>query len=166
MPVQQPPATDRAPLATVTWRAEASPDSKSALHPGRLSDGTPALEWRFSVADGERRNQYAALRFPVERGRLAHYDRLQVRAMSDSPRRVWAQLRSDDHGLRWGRTFYLDSALRGLDLPFAEFRAMGSGHAGQLPSHQIDSVLLVVDTLNSRPGASGAIWIPDLWLAR
>ena len=73
MPVQQPPVTDRAPLATVTWRAEASPDSKSALHPGRLSDGTPALEWRFSVADGERRNQYAALRFPVERGQLAQY---------------------------------------------------------------------------------------------
>lgn len=166
MPVQQPPATDRAPLATVTWRAEASPESKSALHPGRLSDGTPALEWRFSVADGERRNQYAALRFPVERGRLAQYDRLQVRALTDSPRRVWVQLRSDDHGLRWGRTFYLDSALRGLDLPFAEFRAMGSGQAGELPLHQIDSVLLVVDTLNSRPGASGAIWIPDLWLAR
>jgi hypothetical protein len=166
MPSQLAPATDRAPLVTVTWRAEASPDSQSALHVGQLSDETPALEWRFTVAAGARRNQYAAIRFPVESGRLAQFDRLQLRAVTDRPRRVWAQLRSDQHGLRWGRTVYLDSSLRGLDLPFAEFRSMGAGQTGPLPLNQIDSVLLVVDTLNSHPGAAGAIWMPDLWLAR
>jgi hypothetical protein len=159
-------ATFRAPLATVNWQSEASVDSTSTLHEGRLADGTPALEWRFSVAGGGRRSQYAAIRFPVERGRLSQFDRLQVRVVADAPRRIWAQLRSHDHGVRWGRTFYLDSSLRGLTLPFAEFRAIGSEAAGDVPLNQIDSVLLVVDTVNSRPGSSGAIWIPDLWLAR
>jgi len=159
-------ATIRAPVATVSWQSEASADSASALHLGQLRDGTPALEWRFSVANGERRSQYAAIRFPVGRGRLSEFDRLQLRVVTDAPRRIWAQLRSDERGIRWGRTFYLDSSLRGVELPFSAFRAISSGAAGEVPLDQIDSVLLVVDTVNSRPGTSGAIWIPDLWLAR
>jgi len=30
----------------------------------------------------------------------------------------------------------------------------------------VDSILLVVDMLNSLPGTTGTIWISDLWLAR
>ena len=160
------PASERAALATVDWRAEASPDSTSALNVGTLADGTPTLEWRFSLAPGERRSQFAELRFPIDRGRLAQFDRVQLRVTSDGPRRIWTQLRTDEPGHRWGRTFYLDSSVRAFDLALAEFQEMDSGSANEVPLKDVDSVLLVVDTLNSQPGASGVIRILDFWLAR
>jgi hypothetical protein len=160
------PAAERAPLATAEWRAEASPDSTSVLRQGTLNDGTPALEWHYSLAPGERSNQFAAIRFPMERGRLTQFDRVQVRMAADGPKRIWTQLRSDEPGHRWGRSFYLDSTIRGYDLPLAEFQGMGGDAATTPPLKDIDSVLLVVDTINSRPGSAGVIRILDLWLGR
>jgi hypothetical protein len=43
---------------------------------------------------------------------------------------------------------------------------MGSDATTLPPLKDVDSVLLVVDTLNSHPGTSGVIQILDLWLAR
>jgi hypothetical protein len=102
----------------------------------------------------------------MERGRLAQFDRVQLRVTGDGPRRIWTQLRSDDPGHRWGRTFYLDSSVRGFDMALAEFQGMGSDATTLPPLKDVDSVLLVVDTLNSHPGTSGVIQILDLWLAR
>ena len=160
-------ATDRMPIATALWRAEASDQSTSTLRPATLEDGTPALEWRFTLAGGPRAQQYAALRFEVDAG-LATRDRLQLRARSDRPRRIWAQLRAAgaEDGERWGRTFYLDTGLEGRELRFDDFRPLGAVSSARPPLARVDSLLLVVDTLNNEPGASGRIWITDLWLAK
>lgn len=161
------PATDRLPIATALWRAEASDQSSSTLRPAALDDGTPALEWQFTLAGGPRAQQYAALRFVVDAG-LATRDRLQLRARSDRPRRIWAQLRAAGgaDGERWGRTFYLDPALEARELRFDDFRPIGPVSSPRPPLDRVDSLLLVVDTLNNEPGANGRIWITDLWLAR
>jgi hypothetical protein len=162
-----PPFTTRAGIATAAWRAEASEGSESALAQSALADATPALEWRFRLAGGERAAQYAAMRFPVGGG-LAAYDGLQLRARSDAPRRVWAQLRAPGAGggERWGRTFYLDESLAAVDLRFSEFRPLGPVSTDRPPLDRVDSLLLVVDTLNTLPTTAGAIWITDLWLAK
>ncbi len=161
------PAVARSGLATTRWRAESSPGSSSLLAQSTLDDGTPALEWRFDLAGGARAAQFAAMRFPVDQG-LAGHDRLQLRVQSDAPRRVWVQIRAPGYrdGERWGRTFYVDRSLQALDLRFADFRPLSPTSGEQPPLGRMDSVLLVVDTLNTVPGTSGSIWIPDLWLAR
>jgi hypothetical protein len=159
-----PSATDRLPIATARWRPEASGGSTSTLRPATLDDGTPALEWQFTLAGGPRAQQYAAVRFVADAA-LATLDRLQLRARSDGPRRLWAQLRADD-GERWGRTFYLDTLLQAHELFFDNFRPIGPVSSQRAPLERVDSLLLVVDTLNSEPGATGRIWITDLWLAR
>ena len=161
------PATSRSAVATVAWVAEASEGSASVLRASTLSDGTPALEWQFTIAGRPRYAQYAAMRFPVEAG-LAGHDRLQLRARSDAPRRVWAQMRAPGRteGERWGSSFYLDDTLTSIDLRFVDFRPLGPVSSARPPLDRVDSLLLVVDTVNARPGTTGRIAITDLWLAR
>ncbi len=161
------PATSRAPIATVAWRAEASEGSTSVLTPTALTDGTPVLEWKFTLREGAHGSQFAAMRFPVDGG-LASQDRLQLRLRADAPRRLWAQLRapSPRGGERWGSTFYVDETLQPVELQFADFRPLGPVSSERPPLDRIDSLLLVVDTVNSLPGSSGTLSISDLWLAR
>jgi hypothetical protein len=162
-----PPSVARSPIATSAWRAEASDGSTSALQSTSLEDGTPALEWSFTLAPGAKAEQYAAMRFPVDAALRAN-DRLQLRVRSDRPRRMWAQLRAPGarEGERWGRTFYVDPALNGVDLRFDQFRPLGPTSSERPALDRVDSLLLVIDTLNNQPGSAGRIWITDLWLAK
>lgn len=161
------PPAERSPIATASWQSEASPGSSSRLQPIALEDGTPALGWEFALAGGEKAEQYAAMRFDVD-PRLATHDRLLLRALSDVPRRIWAQLRAPGsrHGERWGKTFYLDNSLTEVTLRFDEFRPLEPASSSHPPLDRIDSLLLVVDTLNNEPGTSGRLAITDLWLAK
>ena len=159
------PTTARTAIGTTTWRAESSAGSESTLRQAALPDGTPALEWRFGLASGVTAGQYAAIRFPAAQEIAAH-TRLQLRVQSDRPRRFWIQLyRPERQGERWGRSIYADTTLRAYDLTLAEFRAMGTVTTS-LSLDRINSLMLVVDTINSRPGDKGVVWIPDIWLAR
>jgi hypothetical protein len=161
------PASTRTPVATDNWTGEASPGSSSRLQPVTLGDGTPAVEWQFSLAGGRPGGQFAALRFPLSGGLGAH-DRLQVRVQSDQPRRLWAQLRASDsqRGERWGRSFPVGPDLESLELRFTDFRPLEAGSAARPPLDRVDSLLLVIDTVNTRPGSTGRLAFTDLWLAR
>ena len=162
-----PAASTRSAVATEAWTAEASDGSRSTLTPTRLEDGTPGLEWNFELAPGIRGSQYAAMRFPIDTGLAAH-DRLQLRARSDQPRRVWAQLRAkgESGGHRWGKSFYIGEDLAQIELRFEDFRAFDADSPPMPPLARIDSLLLVVDTVNALPGTSGRVAITDLWFAR
>jgi hypothetical protein len=162
-----PAATARSGLATGQWRAEAGPGSTSTLTPRALADGTPALEWRFSLAGGPRAEQYAALHFPVDQ-HLAGHDRIQFRVESDRPHRLWLQIRAPDDrgGQRWGRTFYVDPTLRSIEFRFSELKPMQPDQTERQPLDRMDSVLFVIDTLNTSPGTSGVLRFPDLRLAK
>jgi hypothetical protein len=162
-----PPASTRERIATEAWQAEASPGSTSELRATALPDGTPAVEWQFSLEGGARGGQYAAMRFPVTAG-VVDYDRLQLRVQSDGPRRVWAQLRAPgaQEGERWGKSFYVGPDLETIELRFSEFLPVGLVSTERPPLAGIDSLLLVVDTLNSAPGSAGRMAITDLWFAR
>jgi hypothetical protein len=165
-PTESRTATTRTPIATAAWRAESSEGSESALNVTALADGTPALAWRFTLAGGPKGEQFSAMRFPVEPG-FATHDRLQLRAQSDVPRRLWAQLRAaGSQGERWGKTFYLDRGLSVVELVFEQFRPLGPVSSARPPLDRIDALLLVADTLNNDPGSTGTIQITDLWLAK
>jgi hypothetical protein len=161
------PVTSRTAIRTMAGEAEASDGSASALRATALADGTPAVAWQFTIAGGPRGAQYAAMQFPLEGG-LGGDDRLQLRAQSDAPRRLWAQLRApgSGDGERWGASFYLDDALTAVELRFADFRPLDPVSSERPPLDQVDSLLLVIDTVNTVPGTSGRIAITDLWLAR
>jgi hypothetical protein len=160
-------ATVRTPIATHQWAAESSEGSGSTLAAVQLEDGTPAIEWLFTLAPGPRGAQYAAMRFPITGGLSAH-DRLQLRVRGSRPMRVWAQLRAPSGaGLeRWGKSFYVDEDLNSVELQFRDFRPFESWSAAQPPLDHVDALLLVVDTVNTDPGSAGRLAITDLWFAR
>jgi hypothetical protein len=155
----------RASIATDLWGAEASAMSISMLRPPSVPDGVAGLEWQYQLAGGAPSGQYAAVRFPVEG--LVGFDRLQLRARADHPVRVWLQLRASTvgDGERWGRTLYLDQEYRSIELGLDALGPLGATSTPTPPLDKIDVVLMVVDTVNTRPGTAGVVQLAELWLA-
>lgn len=159
VPAPRPALRDRTGVELAAWGGEASPGSASALQAPSMVDGQPAWEWNFALAGGETSGQYAALRFPLSG--LEGHDRIEVRARADRPMRAWVQVRTAG-GERWGRSLYLDETFRTRDVFFDEFEPLGITSTPSPPLGAIDAVLLVVDTLNTRPGAAGRLEIAEL----
>jgi hypothetical protein len=83
--------------------------------------------------------------------------------------RLWAQLRgpaATGREQRWAKSFYLGPEMRTVDLKLADFRGIDPPSDDPPPMDRIDSLLLVVDTLNTLPGTSATISIADLWLVK
>jgi hypothetical protein len=160
------PATEITPVATDQWQAEASPGSGSVLSRGAWPDGTAAAAWDFSLAAGPVSGQYAAVLFPAAE-RLDAHDRVQLRVRADRPMRVWLQMRSThDGGSRWGSTFYVGETPRVVEVFFRDLTPIGTAPSGQPPLDRIDAMLIVADTVNTKPGSAGRLEIAELWVAR
>jgi hypothetical protein len=159
------PATRRNAIATEAWGAEASAGSLSVLQPPTTTDGIATTEWQYRLAGGTPAGQYAAVRFPVNG--LAGHDQLQLRARASGPMRVWVQLRASTvgGGERWGRSFYLDQDYRAIEVGFDDMEPLGRTSTARPPLDKVDVILLVADTVNSLPGASGAVQLAEIWLA-
>lgn len=167
-PETAPPVTERAGVRTESWHPEAAAGCESALAPGTLEDGTPVLQWRLRLAEGRPFSQFAAIWFPADQG-IATHDRLQLRARADRPMRLWAQLRgpaANGREQRWAKSFYLGPELRTVDLKLSDFRGIDPPTNDRPPLDKVDSLLLVVDTLNTLPGTSATISIAELWLVK
>lgn len=127
--------------------------------------GEPPIGWRFALSSGVAAGQFAAVRLPVAGG-LAAFERVRFRVTAAAPVRAWVQVRAGTATERWGRTFYADRESRLVDLALTSFRLIGTTSSATAPLDRIDSLLLVIDTLNSRPGASGAMTISELAFVR
>ena len=124
--------------------------------------GDPSMKWRFALSPGTPAGQFAAVRVPVSGG-LTAFDRVRFRVSASASMRAWVQLRAPvGNTERWGRTFYVDTDSRIVDLAFATFAPIGVTSSAQAPLDRVDSLLFVVDTLNTLPGKSGSITITEV----
>jgi len=122
----------------------------------------PTMTWQFALSPGTPAGQFAAVRIPVSAG-LAAFDRVRFRVTASAPMRVWVQLRAPvGNTERWGRTFYADAEPRGVDVALATFAPIGVTSSAQAPLDRVDSLLFVVDTLNTLPGKGGNMKISDV----
>ncbi len=160
-----PPPSARTPIATGAWVAEASPGSTSRLVL-RSPDTGPALTWEYALAGGDTAAPYSAIRFPVEA--LRGHDRFQLHGRANGPVRLWVQLRDSTRALgeRWGDTVYLDDTHRAVDVFFERMTPLGDTTQATPPLDRVDSLLLVIDTVNARPGTRGTIQMSELWLGK
>jgi hypothetical protein len=154
---------ERLAVATSRWRAEVSAGSSSSIELGSPGDGRPAVAWHYTLASAAA--PYAAVQFPTEGG-VAGFDRLLLTARADRPMRLWVQLRVPATGERWGRTFYADDTLRETVMPIDSFRPLGAAAAAMAPLREVDSLLLVADTLNGKAGDRGTLHVREMWIAR
>ncbi len=131
----------------------------------RRMAGEPPIGWRFALSPGVATGQFAAVRVPAVGG-LAGVGRVRFLVTAATPVRAWVQVRGGPGAQRWGRTFYADGTTRMIDLPLKSFRPIGTTASATPPLDEIDALLFVVDTMNNRPGASGAMTISEIAFVR
>ncbi|MCC7180610.1 MAG: hypothetical protein IT177_19680 [Acidobacteria bacterium] len=160
---RRPEIRGRTALDVGAWVSETSSGSESTLDAAAPADGEMAWSWRFELARGVPAGQYAALRLPL--AGLEGHDRIEWRARADGPMRAWLQVRTPG-GERWGRTVYLGDTFRTEEVFFDELQPIGVTSMAAPPLGAIDAVLLVVDTLNTRPGTGGRVQIAGMSLGQ
>lgn len=155
-----PAPAETRPLAEATaWRTEHDEHSSVVLSPS--ADGA-LIE--FALAGGVPQGQYAAAVIPIGR-EVVEYQRLAFTASTNAPARVSVQLRRPHADERWRRSIFLESTPRVVRIPFDEFVPVSAGSAAH-PDAAIDSLLVVVDLTNNRPGDQGWISISGLRVER
>jgi hypothetical protein len=165
----RPPATASVPLFSGTsldgWRTEHDATSLSAVDLGTIVGGRD-LRFRYGLSGGAPGGQVAALVVDTPRG-IAPNTRLAFTIRAGQPLRLSVQLRGGARGAeRWERSVFVDRFDQDRIVYFDELTPVGATETWKPPLETIRSVLFVVDTTNTKPGASGRIWIEKVELQR
>lgn len=166
-----PPKAAPAPLPAATWSralpqegwlVEKHHSSVTELSATVLAPGNTGWTLAWQLGGGPPSGQYAAIAVPIASGALAGADRVSFSARADRPMRVSVQLRSHTRGgARWRRSIYLPAAATEFSVPLREMLPVDVPPA-PLDQAAIDSVLFVVDTVNTEPGSRGEVWVSAL----
>lgn len=157
-PSQLPPLTSQVAVVGEA-RTESSPGSIVELDQAR------GLAWRYRLSPGVAAGQYAAVRLPVT-GRV-DFPRIRFDVEADRPMRLWVQVRSPGGtGERWGRTVFADQVGRTIDLILETFAPIGVTSTERVRVADADSLLFVVDTVNTLPGSEGRVRVSHVAFAR
>ena len=73
--------------------------------------------------------------------------------------RLSVQVRADDGSERWARSVYLDASDQEHTVFFDDMVPMGQTRTLKPALSSVRSLLFVVDTTNTKPGASGRVWM-------
>ena len=162
-PPPGPRAATGTPLDVATtpdaWIIERAPSSRATL--AAVDDG---LELSFALQSGSPSGQYAAMSTRI--GTDAGVAGLRFRARASAPMRVSVQLRlpGGAEGRRWRRSVYVDETTRDISVSLQDFEPV-EPYTSQRPIvSPVQSLLFVVDTLNTLPGTDGRIWVSDVSL--
>jgi hypothetical protein len=171
VPTASPPAATRVELTDsaagpFVWHTETDKGSVATLTPAAW-DERPALALHFTLGGGVPRNQFVALVLPAPPD-VATYDRMTFRAFGTGPMRLSVQLRQTGHDnpARWRRSVYLDQTPRTVTIVFDDMTPVPPNTLSVAPRTSIGGVLLVLDTTNTVPGATGEIVFTELALER
>jgi hypothetical protein len=95
---------------------------------------------------------------------LVRFDRLMFTARADRPMRLSVQVRvpTAGEGERWHRSFYLDEAGRDIVVWFDDMTPRGPTSQARPNLAAVQHLLFVVDTVNTRPGTAGQLFIDDV----
>ncbi len=149
------------------WRTETGPSSQAALD----VFGTPRVgtqvSIRYALGGAASMGPYAAAVMPAG-NELARFDRLMFSARADHPLRVSIQLRVPNGaaGERWHRSIYLDETPRIVTIYFDDMTPKGRTERRRPVLSDVRDVLFVLDTVNTRVGTNGQIWLDDVKYAR
>lgn len=141
------------------WAAEKHTTSRSDI---RVSGGEVAMV--YQLTPGPINGQFAAVAYPLE-GNLS-FDSITATLRASAPMRVSVQVRQPGgaDGERWHRSVYVDQTPRTVTLDLQDFR-IGEEVTDRKPTaSSVRSVLFVVDTWHTKPGASGTVWVSGVSL--
>jgi hypothetical protein len=149
-----------------SWHIENTARSRGALDVVPSVGGTQLL-FRYALGGTEDEGPFVALAMPVAEG-LANYDRLIFTAQSSRPTRLWVQLRIPGQtlGRSWHRSVFVDETPRTLVVRFDEMQPLESTTTGQPTLADVRDILFVMDTIHTRPGVNGQLWLDAVKLGR
>ena len=152
--------------AATDWHIENSARSRGALDVVPSVGGTQLL-MRYALGGTQEEGPFVAASMAVPQG-IADADRLIFTAQSSRPVRIWVQLRvpGGAQGTSWHRSVYVDEMPRAITVAFADFRPLESTTTGRPVLADVRDILFVVDTVNTRPGVSGQLWLDDVKVGR
>ena len=164
LPAGPPPAPVPTPSARFvavsgSWNVEK--ESRSA---GSVADEAGVTRFEFRLGPGQPSGQYAALA-TAPPGDIA-IDHIRFLARADRPMRISVQVRmpGGPDGRRWRRSVYLDTTPQQIDVSLADLDPVGPATTLRPIAARVQSVLFVVDTVNTLPGAAGTVWISSVQL--
>ena len=148
------------------WAIEASQASLGALDEVPAVGGTQ-LSLRYALGGTVASGPFAAFVMPAGSA-LAAYDRLIFTAWANHPMRLSVQLRGSEGeaGERWHRSVYLDPTPREITVYFDDLTPRSVTSRPQPTLSDVQSILFVVDTVNTPLGGNGTIWMDDVKYAR
>jgi hypothetical protein len=145
------------------WSVEHDARSQAAADIAPGASGNEML-YRFALAGGAAVGQYASLVLNLPLG-ASSYSGVRFTVRADRPMRVSLQVR-DTTADRWQRSIYVDRTAGERTVTFADLQPVGVTHVRSPARDAMRSLMLVVDTTNTRPGTSGQIWIRAAALVR
>lgn len=155
LPVRPPSKTSQ-PLLPGTWSTVSDPTSLAAMDVVPQLGGEQALRLRFGLSGGEPAGQYAALRVATPQG-VGGRTRLSFEARAEHPMRISVQLQSPKG--RWQRSIYVDTLNQPHTIFLDDFTPAGETDTYGAPPAEVRNLLFVIDTVNTKPGTSGRLWI-------
>lgn len=155
------PVTDSWNIQGGPWHAEQGHGSTGRLTAHERADGP--IEFNYQLAEGSRAGQYAALVISAGNSLTGH-THLAFQAHASGPVRLSVQARrpAGAAGERWQRSVYLDQTPRDIVIGFNDMTPVGHTSRQIFDPPQIDTLLFVVDTTNTAPGASGQFELNNL----
>jgi hypothetical protein len=148
-------------LGSSGWGVE-----RDAASTGQLVHEGGTLQFQYALGPGRPASQYAAAVVPVRE--TVGVDRVQLTVRSDHPMRISVQVRlpGASGGQRWRRSAYVDDQWRTIILPLSTFAPADRPTSQQPIASVVRELLVVVDTVNTAPGARGTIWMSAASLGR
>ncbi len=138
------------------WRVE-----KDAATVATIDASAQALALSYALGGGVAAGQYAAVATDVSSPDA--FDGVTIVARADRPTRLSVQVRLLS-GQRWRRSVYLDATAKPQVVTLQDFEPAETASLLRPTAARIRSVLVVVDTLNSAPGARGVVTISAISL--
>lgn len=170
-PAPRPPPTAATPIymdgPATGWSLERSASSQAAFDVVNAVGGTQ-LMLRYALSGSAATSPFAALSGPAGPA-IAGADRLTFRAQADRPMRLSVQLRAPGPGgaaERWHRSVFVDTTPREISVYFDELTPRSRTSAERPVLANVESVLFVVDTVNTPIGASGQVLLDDIRYGR
>jgi hypothetical protein len=145
------------------WAVEHSRTAEAAFDVVKAVEGTQ-LQLRYALSGAASASPYAALVVPAGPA-LPQYARLTFVAHSDRPMRVSVQLRvpkGNGGGERWHRSVYVDETPREITVFFDDTTPIGGTSARRPALDQVQSLLFVVDGVNTPLGTAGRLFLDTL----
>lgn len=143
------------------WTIEQDP-----LSTGRLSVDGPRVRFDYQLGGGPARGQYAALVYsPMSDDGV---QTVNFRASASAPMRLSIQVRLPEGrgrtAQRWRKSIYIDQTPTPVVLRLQDFEPADRPTVRRPIVTPIQSLLIVVDTVNGRPGTAGTVWLSDVSL--